>query len=271
MINMKQVMTFLFKLVIGLLIILPIIYALSISLMNPSEFFQYPPKLIPSKLYMGNYKKMLDTIPIFKFLLNSFIVSAAITLGQIVFCTLTAYAFSFFDFKFKKVLFLLVLATTMIPGEAIIVSNFLTVAKLHLIDTYTAMILPNLVSAIGIFMMRQYLLTLPKELKEAATLDGCNSFQFLIKIVLPLAKPVIFSLGIYEFIMSWNMYMWPLLVTNSPDKRTVQIGISMLNFVDTQSYGVNLAGVLFIILPSILIFILGKKSLIEGITSGAIK
>ena len=138
-------------------------------------------------------------------------------------------------------------------------------------DSYTGLIVPFLVSAMGIFLIRQFYLTVPKELKEASTLDGCSNFRFFIKVLLPISKPVVSSLGVYTFLNTWNQYLWPLLVTNAPEKRTVQIGISMLQFAERQNIGLVFAGVIMIILPSIAIFILGQKQLVKGITAGAVK
>jgi sn-glycerol 3-phosphate transport system permease protein len=159
----------------------------------------------------------------------------------------------------------------MIPGEAIIISNYLTISSLRLLDSYVALIVPSLASAMGIFMIRQFYLTVPKELKEASVMDGCTNFKFLTKILMPISKPVMASLGIYVFLSTWNQYMWPLLITSKANMRTVQIGISMLQSAEAQSFGMILAGIIIIIVPSIFIFIIGQKQLIDGMTSGAVK
>lgn len=267
----RKKLFFILNLILGLLVISPILYALSISFMQPSEILQYPPKLLPKSLYLGNYKSVIHNVPILKFIFNSFFVSLIVTIGQVITASLAAYAFAFYNFKGKNVLFVAILATMMIPGEAIIIANYLTIGSLGLLDTYTGLIVPSLTSAMAVFMMRQYFLTVPKELKEASIIDGCSSFRFFIQILLPISKPVISSLSIYVFLSTWNQYMWPLLVTNRPSMRTVQIGISMLQFAETESVGVIMAGIVMILLPSILIFIIGQKHLVEGMTSGAVK
>lgn len=269
--EIKKFLVYAVNTVIALMIIAPILYALLVSVMTPDQLFEYPPKLIPRKLYFQNYTDALSTAPIFRFILNSFIMSSVITLGQIITGGLAAYAFSFLDFKGKNTIFMIILSTMMIPGQAIIISNYLTISSMGLLDSYGALILPYLTSAFGIFLLRQAFLTLPKELHEAAKLDGCGNFKFLIKIVIPLSKPAIGSLGIYQFLHAWNMYMWPLLVTNSDTKRTVQIGMSMLENVDAQAFGPIMAGIIMILVPSILAFILGQKQLIEGLTAGSVK
>ena len=259
------------NLLIGLLIISPILYALSVSFMTADQIFSMPPKLFPKNFYLGNYKAVVDTVPIFRFILNSLIVSITVTAGQILTSNLSAYAFSFYEFKGKKFLFMIIIATIMIPGEAIIISNYLTIGSLKLLDTYTGLVLPYLTSAMGIFMMRQFFLTVPKELREASIIDGCTGFQFLTKILMPISRPIIASLGIYMFLSTWNQYMWPLLITSKPEMRTVQIGMTMLQSADAQSFGMMLAGIIIIIIPSIFIFIIGQKQLIDGMTSGSVK
>ncbi|WP_040210131.1 carbohydrate ABC transporter permease [Clostridium polynesiense] len=267
----KKIALFFVSVILGIIIIFPILYALSISFMDQGEIFQYPPKIFPGSFRLDNYRKVLSTAPIFKFIINSLIVSSAVTLGQIITASLAAYAFAFYDFKGKKAIFIAILATMMIPGEAIIIANYLSIASWNWIDSYQGLIVPYLTSAMGIFMMRQYYLTIPKELREASIIDGCSSFKFLTKIVIPLSRPIVGALGIYVFLMTWNQYMWPLLVTNGPHKRTVQIGISMLQFAEAQSYGIIMAGIVMILIPSIFIFIAGQEQLIKGMTSGAVK
>lgn len=269
--KVKNYLLYIFNLLIGILIVFPIIYALSASLMSSGEIFSYPPKIFPLNITFENYEKAISTVPILKFIFNSFFVSTIVTIGQIITSCLAAYSFSYFKFKGKILLFIICLSTLMIPSESTIIANYLTIAKLGLTDTYTGLVLPFLVSAMGIFLIRQFYLTVPKELNEAAILDGCSNLKFFIQVLLPLSKPVISSLGIYTFLNTWNQYMWPLLVTNAPEKRTVQIGISMLQFAESQDIGLVFAGVIMIILPSILIFIIGEKQLIKGITAGAVK
>ncbi|MCB2356046.1 carbohydrate ABC transporter permease [Clostridium estertheticum] len=256
---------------VGLLIISPILYALSVTFMTTDQIHTMPPKFLPKSFFLGNYKEVIAAIPIFRFIFNSFLVSTAVTIGQIITSCLSAYAFAFYEFKGKKILFIIIIATVMVPGEAIIISNYLTISSLNLLDTYTGLILPYLTSAMGIFMMRQYFLTVPIELKEASIIDGCTGLQFLTKILMPISKPIIGSLGIYMFLLTWNQYMWPLLITSKPEMRTVQIGMTMLQSSEVQSFGMMLAGIIIIIIPSIFIFIIGQKQLIDGMTSGSVK
>ncbi|MFQ7058581.1 MAG: carbohydrate ABC transporter permease [Turicibacter sanguinis] len=259
------------NLVVGVIIIGPLLYAVSLSFMTPGEISQYPPKLVPSKVTLENYHTAINSVPLFRFIVNSFVVSILVTIGQVFTASLASFAFAFYDFKGKKLLFLMVLSTMMIPGETTIISNFLTVSSWGWIDSLQVLIVPFLTSAMGIFLIRQFYLTLPKDLIEAARIDGCSNFIFLIKILIPISKPAIASLSIYTFISTWNQYLWPLLTINNGNNRTVQIGISMLQFAEGSNYGVVLAGAVLILIPSILVFILGQKSLVQGMTAGSVK
>ena len=239
--------------------------------MPSGELFTTELNLFPKNPTLQNFIDAFTTIPLFRFVLNSFIMAGSITIAQIITCSLAAFAFSFLEFKGRNVLFMIVLATMMVPGEATIVSNYLTVGNLGMLDTYPVLIVPYLTSAMGIFLFRQFYMSFPISLYESAKLDGCSNLRFIAKILIPLTKSAIGAMAVYTFINSWNMYMWPLLVTGSNNMRTVQIGISMLNSVDSQSITMMIAGVVMVIIPSIAIFIVGQKQLIRGMFSGAVK
>ena len=257
--------------VFAVLILLPLLYAISIALMPSSELFTTELNLFPKNPTFSNFINAFRTVPLLRFILNSFIMAGCITIGQIITCSLAAFAFSFLEFKGKGILFMVVMATMMVPGEATIISNYLTVSSWGMLDTYQVLIVPYLTSAMGIFLFRQFYMTFPISLYESAKLDGCGNLRFIVKILMPLTKSAMGAMAVYTFINAWNMYMWPLLVTGSDSKRTVQIGISMLNSVDAQSITLMLAGVVMIIIPSISIFIVGQKALIKGMFSGAVK
>lgn len=259
------------NLVVVLIVLLPLLYALSIALMPSSEVFTTDLNLIPKNPTISNFIDALEKVPLFKFVFNSFVVASLITLGQIVSCSLAAFSFSFLNFKGKEILFMLVMSTMMIPGEATIISNYLTVSSWNWLDSYHVLIIPYLTSAMGIFLFRQFYLSFPIALYESAKIDGCTNLKFIYKILMPLTKSAVGAMAVYTFINAWNMYMWPLLVTGSDKMRTVQIGISMLNSIDSQSITMMIAGVVMIIVPSLLIFVVGQKQLIRGMFSGAVK
>lgn len=257
--------------VFAIIVLLPLLYAISIALMPSNELFTTELNLVPKHPTLRNFSEALTTVPLFRFIVNSFLVAGTITFGQIVSCSLAAFAFSFLEFPGQGILFALVMATMMVPGEATIISNYLTVAGWGMLDSYPVLIIPYLTSAMGIFLFRQFYMSFPKSLYESAKLDGCSNLCFIVKILIPLTKSAIGAMAVYTFINAWNMYMWPLLVTGSNRMRTVQIGISMLDSVDSQSITLMIAGVVMIIIPSISIFIIGQKQLIRGMFSGAVK
>ena len=238
--------------VMAFVILLPLLYALSIAFMPSGELFTMELNLVPKNPTLSNFRDALVNVPLLRFILNSFIMAGCITIGQIITCSLSAFAFSFLEFKGKGILFAIVMATMMVPGEATIISNYLTVGNLGMLDTYGVLIVPYLTSAMGIFLFRQFYMTFPISLYESAKLDGCNNLKFIIKILLPLTKSAIGAMGVYTFINAWNMYMWPLLVTGSDKMRTVQIGISMLDSVDSQSITLMIAGVVIVIILSLI-------------------
>ena len=255
----------------ALFMLFPFLYSVSVSIMPGDELFTMDLNILPSNPTFENYVRAFTQVPLVRFILNSFLVAGCITIGQIITCSLAAFAFSFLEFKGKNFLFMLVMATMMVPGEAVIISNYLTVSSMGILDTYIVLILPSLTSAMGIFLFRQFYMTFPISLYESAKLDGCGNLRFIVKILIPLTKSAIGAMAVYTFINAWNMYMWPLLVTGSEEMRTVQIGISMLNSVDAQSITLMMAGVVAIIIPSMVIFIVGQKQLISGMFSGAVK
>lgn len=259
------------NIVVAGVILLPLFYAVSIAFMPSNELFTTDINLFPSKPTFENFSQALAKVPLIRFVGNSFLVAGCITFGQIISCSLAAFSFSFLEYKGKNILFMIVMATMMIPGEATIISNYLTVSSLGWLDSYKVLIIPYLTSAMGIFLFRQFYMSFPISLYESAKIDGCSNMRFIFKILLPLTKSAIGAMAVYTFINAWNMYMWPLLVTGSANKRTVQIGIGMLDSVDSQSVTLMIAGVVMIILPSISIFIAGQKQLIRGMFSGAVK
>ncbi|WP_281889663.1 carbohydrate ABC transporter permease [Paenibacillus sp. YYML68] len=252
-------------------ILYPLLYAFTAAMMTEAESITYPPRFIPSSLYLQNFLEVGALIPVGRFIVNSFIVSIAIMAGQLLTSSLAAYAFAYLRFGGKALLFTLFLSTMMIPWEVTIIPNYLTIKGWDWLDTYKALIVPFLASAFGTFLLRQWFLQLPRELFEAAKIDGCGHLRIFAGLVLPLSKPALATLGVYSFLNHWNMYLWPLLVTNSEDRRTVQIGVSMLQFEEMTAWNLVLAGVVLVLLPSLLLLALGLKQLVGGMTAGALK
>lgn len=250
------------------IIIAPLFYTLIMSVIPADELYT---RLIPTRVNAISYLHVFTKTPIPRHILNSFIVAGSVTVLQMITCSMAAFAFAFLDFRGRNFTFFAILATMMVPWEATIIANYLTVTGWRWLDTYHVLILPYASSAMGIFLMRQNYLTFAKELHEAARLDGCGNWRFLASIVVPLARPALGALGAYVFLQQWNQYLWPLLVTNSDSVRTVQIGISQLYDIDSEQIGLMMAGVVVVLVPSLTIFIFMQKQLIDGLMAGAVK
>ena len=261
----------LLQVLFAFIIVFPVLYAIDISFMPAQQIFRKPPNLMPTMLNLSNYKLALSNAPLFRYELNSLIVAVCVTTGQMALSSLASFSFSYFNFKGKNVIFMLILVTMMIPGESIIISNYMTIGDLHLFDTYIALILPSLASAMSVFFMRQAFLQTPRALYEVARLEGCGNLRYLFTLLQPLCKGSLGAIGIYSFIGSWNSYLWPLLVTNKSHMRTVQIGIGMLSDSEAMGYGMIMAGIVIILLPTLLIFIAGQRQILSGALAGSIK
>lgn len=254
------------------IIIFPIIYVFFGSLKQPNELFAYPPRLLPKGLFPGNFVHAWGANPFGRFILNSLIVSTAITLGQITFSALAAYAFARLRFWGRDQLFMIFLATLMIPGHVTLIPAFLIVKKLGWIDTYAGLTVPFLATAFGTFLLRQFFLTIPQELEDAARIDGAGRLRFLAAILIPLSRPALGALAIWSFLGAWNQYLWPLVATNSTSMRTVQIGIAMFLLEEAgTSWGVVMAGAVLVILPTLLAFLVAQKQIVKGITMTGLK
>lgn len=267
----KEMAIFFFKTIIGVLFISPLIIGVCFSLQTDQELMTYPLKLITTNPTFESYLQVFREIPILHYLKNSAVVCLVCIFAQIIISCLAAYGFVFFKFPGKNLLFTLILITTMIPGEVVVITNYVTIQNMKLVDTYLGLVLPSLISGTAIFLMRQYFMTLPKDYKEAAVLDGCGDMGFLFRIAVPLSIPTIFSLAIYLFVQIYNQYFWPMLVTSEDEMRTIQIGISYLVTADVVNYGHILAGAVIAIIPSVLIYIFGQDYIIKGMTSGGLK
>ncbi|MDF2628420.1 MAG: glycerol-3-phosphate transporter permease protein [Symbiobacteriaceae bacterium] len=253
------------------LMLFPLFWAVIVSLMRPGEVNQFPPPLWPSDPQWQNYAEVARSVPVFRYLANSLIVSSLVTGGQIVTASLAGYAFSFFQFKWKGFLFALFMSTMMVPWEVTMIPNFLTIRSLNLVSTYPGLVLPFLATAFGTFLLRQFFLTIPRDLEDAARIDGCGRFRFLWSIVLPLARPGLITLGAYTFLSTWNQYLWPLLVTDTKEMRTVQIGIRFLMNEEGQQFHLIMAGVVMFMIPAALLLLWGQKYLVKGLMAGAVK
>ncbi len=224
-------------------------------------------------LTLNNYSHVTNSIPIGRYFINSLFVSVMTTLGQVFVSTLAGYAFARITFRFRNVLFFLILITMFIPPQVNVIPLFFLMRELHLVDSYPALILPGIFGGFGVFMMRQHFLSFPKELEDASIIDGCNKFQMFIKIVCPLALPAIATLSIFTFISSWNSFIWPLIVTNSEAMRTLPLGLAVFkgSYREIIEWGDLLACAVVCTLPAVLIFLAGKRFIINDMMKGGVK
>ena len=250
----------------AILMIFPFVWGISTSFKDMREVLANPFSIVPQHFTLVNYGNVVRSIPIVRFFLNSIIVSLTITVSQLFTCSLSAYAFSRLKFPFRDGLFYILLGTMMIPQQVIMIPVYIILNMFRLIDTYAAMILPFVSSAFGTFLLRQFFLTVPKELEEAARLDGCGHFAFLFRIMIPLAKPILATLAIFTFMWSWNNYLWPLVVTNRIEIRTLQYGLAMFKEEGGLNWGQLMAGTTMATIPVLLVFIFAQKQFIKGIT-----
>lgn len=257
--------------IICVIILLPLYVAFSTSVKQPSDVFAYPYKWVPSPIYWQNYADAFRFVPLGRFLLNSVVQSTMVTVAMMLTSALAAYAFVYIDFVGKNSIFLLVLATMMVSGEVTIIPNFLTIQRLGWVDTYWGLTVPFFAGAFGIFLLRQFFLQIPRELYDAAVVDGCGRLRYLFVIVLPLSRAALGTLGVYTYLSTWNQYFWPLIITNRTHMRTVQIGIAMLRDAEGDAWNTIMAGVVVVTMPAIILFILFQKQLIRGIVGGAVK
>jgi ABC-type glycerol-3-phosphate transport system permease component len=257
--------------VVALLVLFPLWSAFTISQLSDAQVATYPPLLRPTQLTLANFKSALEQAPLARYLFNSVVQSTIVMVGQLVTASLAAYAFAFINFKGRNVLFLVFLSTMMIPWEATIIPNYLTIQSIGWTDTFQGLSAPFLATAFGTFLLRQFFMTLLKELHDAAIIDGSSDFRFLTTIVLPLARPALGTLAVYSFLQTYNQYLWPLLITNDQNMRTVQIGIALLQDEERFMFNIVMAGVVLILVPTFLLFILGNRQLIRGLTAGAVK
>ena len=250
----------------------PILYCVVVSFMREPEILSPELHLWPDEFYLGNYIQVITKTKIFRFMLNSFIVAFCSSIARVVTGCLAAYAFSFMEFRGKNLLFWLVLGSMIVPAEMLMVQNYFTTAELNLINTHPGLMIIYMVSGANIFMIRQHFLNYSKAVREASLVDGCGNWRFFWKILMPMSTPVIATVFISSFVNSWTTYLWPLIVTNIDEMRTVQVIITMLNANKMESvYGVVMAASVLILIPSVVIFMLFQRKITAGMTAGAVK
>lgn len=269
----RKLFCYLTLVIIAASMLYPFFAMINLSFVPNGEIFNQGGKLLYSPLTTENYASVFEKIPLWKYFANSLFVALVTTIGQVVFAAMAGYAFARLNFKYRNALFLMVLITMLVPPQVNIIPLFFLMRQFHWINTYQALILPGLFGGFGIFMMRQYFLGLPKDLEEAAKIDGCNIFTTFFKIAMPLALPAIATLAIFTFVSAWNSFMWPLIVTNTESMRTLPVGLAIFkgSFREITLWGDLLACAVICTLPVVGVFLLGKKYFINDILQGGVK
>ncbi|HLF43008.1 MAG TPA: carbohydrate ABC transporter permease [Acidimicrobiia bacterium] len=269
-IRSSQATLHLLLLVGGFVILLPLLWMLTTSLKSPGQV-HLPPYLFPQSFEWSNYQKAFAADEFSRFYLNSAVMTGGIVAGQVVLSSMAGYAFARLRFPGRNVLFGLVLATMMMPVYVTLVPSFLIVKTLGWLDSYTGLIAPRLVSPFGIFLMRQYYLSLSSDLEQAALIDGASRFRVWWSIALPLSVPALATVGIFAFLFAWNDLLWPLIITTDPDLRTVQLGLAMFTGRYGTQWTLLAAGSLIATLPAIIAFLFGQRWLIRGVSMQSTK
>lgn len=269
----RKYLGYLILIFIAISMLYPFLVMVNLSFVKNDEIFSQAGNLFYTGLTFDNYKNVFIQIPLSRYFFNSLLVATITTIGQVIISAMAGYAFARLKFFGRDTLFLIILITMLIPPQVNIIPLFFLMRELHLIDTYSALILPGLFGGFGIFMMRQYFLNYPKDLEEAAKIDGCNLFTSFFRIALPLALPTVVTLALFTFVTTWNSFMWPLIVTNSDSMRTLPVGLAVFkgSFREITLWGELLACSVICTVPVIGVFLLGKKYFINDIMQGGVK
>jgi sn-glycerol 3-phosphate transport system permease protein len=257
--------------VLAFIVLFPIYITIVNSLLRPDQIAAQPPSLFPTDPQWSAYSEAWTSGNMGRYLLNSAIVTTVIMVAQVVLAALAAYAFAFLEFPGRGVLFVVFLSTMMVPFEVVFFTNYQTVADLGLLDTYGGLVLPFLATGFGAFLLRQAFLTVPRDLRDAAALDGYGHLRFLWHVVVPLARPTLAALGVFAFLSAWGQYLWPLVVTNDESVRTVQVGLTQLRDQELDNITVTFAGVVIASVPLVVLLLVFQRQLVRGLTSGAVK
>lgn len=269
---LKRVFLHLILIVASIMIGLPFLWMVSTALKTPAQVAKFPPQWWPNPFKWDNFVIAWNLAPFGRFYINSIITSASGVFLEVVIASLSGYAFARIKFKHRNLFFMIMLAAMMIPGQVALIPNYVILKHLRWINTYQGIVIPHVSSVFGAFLLRQYFLSIPESLYDAAEIDGLGHGRTLLYIALPLSRPVLGTLILYLFISKWNSYLWPLIVTNTQNMRTLPVGLAMVRDAE-YSIGPEhlMAASLFVLVPVLIIYFIAQKQLIEGIAAGAVK
>jgi ABC-type glycerol-3-phosphate transport system permease component len=257
--------------VLGIGMFLPFYWMISTSVKTPLESLRFPPTFIPQNWQFKNYLEIFREIPLHRYFLNTVFIAITVLIGVIFTSILAAYTFARFRFYGREVVFMIFLALMMIPLPVYLVPSYMILYRLGWIDTYLALIVPWMVNIFSIFLLRQHIKTLPQDLFDAAQIDGCNNFRTLWQIVVPLSKPVLVTIAIFDIIASWNSFFWPLIVTHSESIRPLQVGLAYFSREYSTNYPLLMAASTLAISPLVILFFFAQKQIIQSYVRSGLK
>ncbi|MGL5020786.1 MAG: carbohydrate ABC transporter permease [Mycoplasmatales bacterium] len=255
----------------GLIVLFPFVWMILTSLKTLDEAMASEPNFFPKIFMFSNYKEAFEMAPFSIYFINSVMVAVLSTICVLFTTILAAFAFSKYDFKGKKIIFTIFIATLMIPGELLIITNFKTITTLGLYDSWFALFFPYIGSIFYIFLVQQFFISIPHELYLTSKVDGCSDFRYLFKILVPISRPILITVSMLNIIASWNAFLWPLLVTSTKEARTLPIGLVQFTTEAGSQFHLLMAASTMIIIPMIVLFIISRKYIVSGLTSGSIK
>lgn len=245
--------------------VLPLVYMLSLALQSDTEVFAGDAVLWPSSLHFDNFARLFERAPFGRFFLNSLVMAGLITLAHLLFDPIVGYAFAKFEFPLKRTLFVVILATLMVPFFVRMIPLYVMFSDVGWLNTYQGLVLPFLVGAFGIFLMRQFIQPLPDELIGAARVDGAGEFRIFVRIVLPQLKPALAVLGLFTFVFHWNEFLWPLVATSQTGMRTIPVGLTLFNEEYFTQWNLTAAGAVLMFVPAAILFAVSQRYLVRGI------
>jgi multiple sugar transport system permease protein len=268
-----RVLLYILMIFVALIFLMPILWMISTSLKPPSQLFANQIEWIPKTITFENYNRLFNNTqtPVARWFFNSLGIATLSTLLTLAVDALAAYAYARMDFPGRKFLFGLMILTLFVPGFMFLIPNFLTINSLHLINNWAGVILPGLAGVFGVFFLRQFFESLPKELEEAAVIDGANQFEVFYRVVLPLSRPALATLAVITFLASWNDFLWPLLILKDPNLRTLPPGLSTLQGSYTAEYGLMMAGAVVVAIPVLILYLLLQRYIVQSIASTGLK
>lgn len=270
--NKTNRLTYIFLLFGSIFVLLPFIWMILTSFKDNKEIItKIPPTFFPDNFYIGGYKKVFEGAPFIRWILNSLFVAFCITIATVFTSSLVGYIYAKFQFFGKKISFVIILITLMVPFEVIMIPEYMIISRLHLLNSLSALIIPSLVSGFGIFLCRQFCESIPNDLIDAARIDGASEFGIFTRIIIPEIKPAISALTIFTFMGSWNNYMWPLIVINDTNKMPASLAIDFFNGVHRTQPSTVMAASVLIMIPILIVYLIFQKQFIEGLALTGMK